>query len=109
MNEYALYKHIGKAVQSARLTHDLTQDDLAALVGLTRTSIVNLEAGRQRSPVHVLYLIAEKLDIPIHDLLPEIEQVGEVVEVKLGAQKLILTVAEANELRRQLNRSGEEE
>lgn len=42
------YKRFGKNLRNIRIACDLTQADLANRVGLTRTSVVNIEAGRQR-------------------------------------------------------------
>jgi DNA-binding XRE family transcriptional regulator len=66
-----LYAEIGKRVKSKREQKDLLQADLAIQIGVERTSIVNLEAGKQRSPIHVLYNIALVLGCAITELLPE--------------------------------------
>ena len=42
------YKRFGKNLRNLRIACLLTQEKLAERVGLTRTSIVNIEAGRQR-------------------------------------------------------------
>lgn len=42
------YKRFGQNLRNVRIACDLTQEALAKRVGLTRTSIVNIEAGRQR-------------------------------------------------------------
>ena len=65
-----LYAGIGARVQCARRQREWTQSQLAAAVGLTRASIANLEAGRQRPPVHVAVLIARALGAPADELLP---------------------------------------
>lgn len=41
-------------MQHIRETLGMGQEDLAKKVGLQRTSIANLEAGRQRIPMHTL-------------------------------------------------------
>lgn len=48
----------------------MTQQELATAIGLTRTSIANLEAGRQRIPLHILYAIAEALGVAPTVLMP---------------------------------------
>jgi DNA-binding XRE family transcriptional regulator len=48
----------------------LSQDVLAQRVGLTRSSIANLEAGRQRSALHLFVAICQALDKNVCDLLP---------------------------------------
>ena len=62
----------------------LSQAALAKKLGMTRTSIVNIEAGRQRAPIHVLWAIAEELRTDVALLLPtrsDYEQETEPVEL----------------------------
>lgn len=65
-----VYKIIGKRIKLAREKLGMSQDDLAVQVGVLRTSITNLEAGRQKLPLEGLYQVAEVLQIKIKDLLP---------------------------------------
>ena len=65
-----LYSILGKLVRTRREQAKLTQDELAQRVGLTRTSISNIESGRQKIQVHTLYTIAEALHVPADALLP---------------------------------------
>ena len=71
----ALYATIGDNIRSARSAKKLTQAQLAETVGLTRTSIVNIETGRQRLPIDRLYDIADALDMQATALLPPNETV----------------------------------
>lgn len=64
------YRDVGSRVRTARAAANLTQDDLAKSVGVTRSSIANFEAGRQRIPLHVFALIAEAMKASFVDLLP---------------------------------------
>lgn len=43
-----IYRHFGLRVREIRITLGMRQEELAARVGLVRTSIVNIEQGRQR-------------------------------------------------------------
>ena len=65
-----IYEEIGARVRSARLKADVNQDTLAAYLGLTRTSVTNIENGRQRPSIHLLILIAKCLEIDMLALLP---------------------------------------
>ncbi len=71
-----LYIEIGKRIRQERQAIGFNQAELAQEVGLTRTSIVNIERGYQRPPIHTLYRVARALAIPIDDLLPEIEKIS---------------------------------
>lgn len=71
--EEVLYRKIGQRIRNERKALGFNQIELADEVGLTRTSIVNIEAGRQRLPIHGLYAIAEALGVSVQCLLPEQE------------------------------------
>ena len=84
-----LYRSIGKLVRGERLKLGLTQDELAQRVGLTRTSINNIEHGRQKIQVHTLYTIAAMLFVPVNALLPRGgRQELEVIEISLDQNYL---------------------
>ena len=65
-----IYADIGRNVRHAREAEDMTQEHLATRIGLTRTSIVNIEQGRQRAPIHTLIVIADALHVPPALLIP---------------------------------------
>lgn len=49
----------------------LSQDALAKRVGLSRTSVTNIEKGRQQIPLHALYSFADALGVEPTALLPD--------------------------------------
>lgn len=63
------YAAVGRQIAKARLGR-LTQEALAAKATLTRTSIINIEKGRQQILLHTLVDISHALRVPISDLLP---------------------------------------
>lgn len=67
-----LYKAIGRKIRTARerLEPKLSQAKLAKKVGISRVSVVNIEAGRQHAPVSLLWHIAEILEIELLVLIP---------------------------------------
>ena len=69
-NSAALYSQIGKRVRELRQKKQLSQTRLAEIVGLKRTSITNIEKGRQKILVHTLWDLAEALSVNPKDLLP---------------------------------------
>lgn len=71
MQENGLYSEIGRRIKAEREALGFSQIDLAQEIGLTRTSITNIEAGRQRMLIQTLYAIATALGIPVSDLLPK--------------------------------------
>lgn len=48
----------------------MTQEKLGSLVGLSRTSIVNIEKGRQHISLHQLFVFADALKVRPEALLP---------------------------------------
>lgn len=54
----------------------MTQDTLAQKLSLTRTSIINIEKGRQQVLVHTLADIASALGVPVGELLPPQDDVA---------------------------------
>lgn len=64
------YKKLGQRIREARNRSGFTQQELAAKVELTRTSVTNIELGRQKLLVHALVEIADALRITPDQLLP---------------------------------------
>lgn len=74
---------------------EITQEELARRVGMTRTSITNIERGRQKVQLHTLYDIAAALDTPIQNLLPPMRATAESIEARLPEElRAELTAAE---------------
>lgn len=71
-----LYRTLGQFIKAARVQQHLTQEELAMQVGLTRTSINNIEHGRQRIQIHTLYMFAEALHTRPAALLPSLAPVA---------------------------------
>lgn len=65
-----LYKHIGEQLARVRHSAGLTQEALAEAAGLTRVSISNIEAGRQRTSVWNLYKLAQACRSNMRNILP---------------------------------------
>lgn len=65
----SLYKRIGANIRRLRLARGFTQEELAEELGMTRTSLVNLEAGRQRILLHRALELAQVFKITMDDLI----------------------------------------
>ncbi|KTE17302.1 hypothetical protein ATE71_01880 [Sphingopyxis sp. H115] len=66
-----LYSVFGKRVADERLARKISQQKLANLVGLSRASIANIEAGRQRVLLHQAIELVQALKMQtISDILP---------------------------------------
>ncbi|MEW6227545.1 MAG: helix-turn-helix transcriptional regulator [Bacillota bacterium] len=62
---------MGRLIRNERDKRGFTQEALAKAVDLSRTSITNIELGRQRFPLHKLWEIARALGVETRVLLPE--------------------------------------
>jgi transcriptional regulator with XRE-family HTH domain len=61
----ALDTTIGTAIRAARFSRGLTQDDLAARLGVTRATIASYETGRRKIPAGTLIQIAHLCGKPL--------------------------------------------
>lgn len=66
----ALHAALGKRIRDRRVSSGLTQAQLANRIAISRTSLTNVELGRQRLLVDQLYKMAEVLNAQPQDLLP---------------------------------------
>ena len=62
-------RDIGKNIKQLRQMKNMTQDELAEKLFVTRQTVSNYEIGRTRPDVEMLTKIAEILDVDIHVLL----------------------------------------
>jgi transcriptional regulator with XRE-family HTH domain len=67
-NEF--YRQLGESLRKCRQKRKLSQEALAKLVGLTRTSLTNIESGRQHPPLHTFCDIGEQLKAEFAELVP---------------------------------------
>ena len=65
-----LYRLIGVKIRRLRLDASFSQEELGAEVNLSRSSVVNIEKGRQHPPLHVIWNFADALDVDPADLIP---------------------------------------
>jgi transcriptional regulator with XRE-family HTH domain len=63
-------QRFGRRLAQCRKRARVSQEKLADALGLTRTSITNIEHGRQPIQLPTLYAIAEALGIEPTDLMP---------------------------------------
>ncbi|MEV7084125.1 helix-turn-helix transcriptional regulator [Streptomyces sp. NPDC093516] len=78
MDEF--YEAFGERVRKARATQGLNQQELGSAVGLNRTSISNIEKGRQRVALHMLFEFATALRVEPESLLPASDGRSDVLD-----------------------------
>ena len=97
----ALYRAIGKRVRDGRerSAQNFSQAKLAKQLGVSRASVVNIEAGRQHAPLDLLWRIAAALDMELVQLIPrraELVMADSVVKLDDGMRKQIELEAKGN-------------
>ena len=60
-------------IKEYRAKHDMTQEDLAKLVGVRRETIYHLEAGKYNPSLVLAHSIAKVFDVAIEDMFEIIE------------------------------------
>ena len=68
-----IYVRLGSVIRERRLRLGLTQEQLAARINLTRTSLCNIEIGRQRVLLSDLWDIARALETSPRALFNQLE------------------------------------
>ncbi|WP_078999528.1 helix-turn-helix transcriptional regulator [Streptomyces sp. WM4235] len=61
---------LGNRVRAARIDADLTQDELAELAGVHRTTVQDTERGKTDPKFSLLLRLARALRLPARDLMP---------------------------------------
>jgi transcriptional regulator with XRE-family HTH domain len=64
-------RDVGVRLQRTRKERGITQEELAKRLGLPRPSYANIESGRQRVPLDVIWRAAVVLGVSITALVPE--------------------------------------
>lgn len=70
LSEFNFFSTIGNKIMLLRKEKGIDQESLAINIGLSRSSIINIEKGRQRPSVFQLWLMARYLGVTISDLIP---------------------------------------
>ena len=64
------YGQLGMRIRERRRQRGMNQTAMGTVLGLSRTTVVNIEQGRQRLAVHQLAALADCLGCPVADLIP---------------------------------------
>ncbi len=94
INKDLVYREFGIALAAERRRRHLTQAQLGAKVGLSRTSVTNIECGRQPIQVHQLYQFASILQVDASKLLPKEQALVEVSSAADAESKKASYIAE---------------
>lgn len=78
--------YVGMRIMEVRLAYRYTQEELAQVLGLTRTSVINMEQGRQVVSLFYLYKIAHHFGEPLENFLPPVEDIFRDVPDEVSTQ-----------------------
>lgn len=81
----AIYQVFGRIVRELREKKEIPQEDLAGLLGLSRSSIANIESGKQRVFLHQLLLFAQAFHVDVETLVPALKTVAGATDDKKHA------------------------
>jgi len=68
--ETAIYQTVGASVRAVRLAQGVSQEELAAAIGVSRETLSRYEHGKRTLPLATLFFIADHLQRPLIDFLP---------------------------------------
>jgi transcriptional regulator with XRE-family HTH domain len=71
-----IYERLGANIRKRRSALGMTQNSLAKLVGLSRTSVTNVERGRQQMLVHQLIDFAKALQVDLSEFTAALVPAG---------------------------------
>jgi transcriptional regulator with XRE-family HTH domain len=70
-----LFRRVGQNVSKQRYAKDFNQTKFADRLGISRTSLALIEAGKQGLTLSRLYQIASTLEVEVATLLPPVSEV----------------------------------
>ena len=82
VNANVLYWEVGIRIRAAREQKGISQERLAASIGLSRTSLTNIEQGKQKFLLHTFIAIADTLGVSLGQLLPSAS--SDVIKLNLS-------------------------
>ena len=88
------YEEFGRRVREARELKGISQRELAERLRMTRSSVANVEAGRQRVLVHQAVQIAEAIGVQVYDLIPAVLSLIDQQVLDLPPDKALLEISD---------------
>jgi transcriptional regulator with XRE-family HTH domain len=70
-DQKAFYREVGIRLQAIRKRRELTQEEVATELGVSRASYANVESGRQRASLDLMWKLSVLFGVPLSDFVPE--------------------------------------
>lgn len=102
LSEDKFYEEIGERIREKRIEAGIKQEVFSQLLNLTRSSVVNIEKGRQRPSIYLLITIAQIIGVDYIDLVPmelNIQRLPKAVEkpVEINFDEVVSSSADLNQ------------
>lgn len=83
MNKEKLLKYMGEVIYQKRKQENITGAQLAQFVGLSRTSIINIERGRHQLQIDTIFKICGLFKCQINELFPPVDAIDFEIQEKV--------------------------
>ncbi len=70
-DQRGFYQVTGKKLKEHRNRANKTQEEIATVLEITRANYANIESGRQRAPLDIIWRLSIEYGQPIEKLVPE--------------------------------------
>lgn len=88
MDKQKLLKYMGEVICQKRKQANITGAQLAEFIGLSRTSIINIERGRHQLQVDVIFKLCGLFKCQINELFPPANAINfEITEKTVTVRK----------------------
>lgn len=91
-----LYQILGSRIKKRREDLQISQEELGKKAEIGRPSISNIEKGRQKPPLSVIYKICSHLDIDVHYIMPTFNEIEEAVKTEDNKSTLQTYIEESD-------------
>lgn len=102
LDKGSFYVELGKNIRAVREERKLTQEALASLLSITRTSVTNIEKGRQKMFLHTFWEITQILSVSPDVLMPSAKyssSLEDILKEKLDQKELDWVQETINEIK----------
>lgn len=85
--------HFGRRLARIRKIRELSQSELGSRIGVSRTTIANLEGGKQNVQLHQVFELARALDTPAEELIPAWREIDPSTDAIHDKDQMFLALA----------------
>lgn len=83
----------GQKLSRIRKSRGFSQSELASRLGLSRTTIANLEGGKQNVHLYQVFVLARALDAPVEMLMPTGRELHQDNDALRNKDQVFLAIA----------------